>query len=314
MTVLRSPHLIGMISTAASLPYTTLALRSLFQFTELKEGDEIVVIDNDGSGEELAEMHHPRVRRIVPEKPLGFAENGNIFMREALASQRDLVFANNDLVFSPNWLEVLASCDDAISIPATNREVSYALAVAMPREDNEPQLFTLSMTMEREDMRNKYYAFQAIAEFHASRMMPNRKVLVLPFACVRIPLSVIRTIGGFDSSFGRAGAEDYDYCLRAHLAGIPVVFAERQLILHFGGRSSWGVERTDEQEAREELFRRRFREKWGEGLSALILREQDVTSGDPVLHRLYHPERLGPLIRELLRREGIAEPEQCIGV
>lgn len=308
MSPSRAPHLFGMISTAQSLSYTTSAIESLLQFTPLRHDDAIVLVDNDNSAADLAALRHPQIRRFVPPHPQGFAENANRLISEAVNSRKDLILLNNDLIFAPDWSETLAECGNTIAIPATNREVQYALALAIPQADAEPQLFTLSMTMEQSALAGRSYAFQAMAEFHRARKLPHRKLLILPFACVRIPLRIMQTIGGFDATFGRGGAEDYDYCLRAHLAGFEVTFAATSLILHFGGRSSWGVERTEEQNAREELFRRRFREKWGEALYAMVLLEKDVTSGDLELSSLHHPEHIPALIRELLRREGIAEP------
>lgn len=302
------PHLIGMISMAHSVSYTQLALRSLLEYTALGENDRVLIIDNDSSAGEILELQHPKISRVIPERPQGFAENANLLISEALRSERDLILANNDLIFSPSWYETLIGCADTIAIPATNREMPYALALAMPHEEAEPTLFSLTMTMTQSALSARYYAFQAIAEFHASRTLGHQRMIVLPFSCVRIPLRILQTLGGFDSSFGRGGAEDYDYCLRAHLAGFEVTFAASSLILHFGGRSSWGVERTEEQSAREDLFRRRFREKWGEALYAMLLLEQDVASADPELSALLHPDRLPAFIRELLRREVIPEP------
>ena len=301
-----------MISTAQSLSYTISGIESLLQFTPLHCEDNIIVIDNDSSAADIPALRHPRIHRFIPPKSQGFAENANILVSKALSAEKDLILLNNDLIFAPAWCEALASCGNTIAIPATNREVQYALALAITQEECEPQVFSLTMTMEQQALESRYYAFQAIAEFHAARKLPHRKMIVLPFSCVRLPLRIMQTLGGFDSSFGRGGAEDYDYCLRAHLAGFSVTFVAQSLILHFGGRSSWGIERTEEQNAREELFRRRFREKWGEALYAMLLLEQDVTSSDPLLHSLRHPDHLAPLIRELLRREGIAEPETFI--
>lgn len=220
MSPARAPHLFGMISTAQSLSYTTPAIESFLQFTTLHEDDVIVVIDNDDSAADLPALHHPQIHRLVPPYPQGFAENANVLVAKALSLGKDLILLNNDLIFSPHWSEILAECGDTIAIPATNREVRYALAVAMPQEDAEPQLFSLTMTMEQHALAGRYYAFQAIAEFHAARKLPHRPMLILPFACVRIPRRIMETIGGFDPSFGRGGAEDYDYCLRAHLGGV----------------------------------------------------------------------------------------------
>ena len=98
---------------------------------------------------------------------------------------------------------------------------------------------------------------------------------VLPFFCVRIPQQVAQAVGNFDERFGKAGGEDYDYCLRAYLAGFSVQFALRSYLLHFGGKSTYsGAESDVEQTAREEKFRSEFRQKWGDGLADLILREQ----------------------------------------
>lgn len=44
----------------------------------------------------------------------------------------------------------------------------------------------------------------------------------------------------------------------------------------------------------------------------MLLLEKDVTSADPLLSSLSHPDHLAGLIQELLRREGISEPDHYI--
>jgi GT2 family glycosyltransferase len=304
----RSPILLGMVSTAPSLHYTELALSSLLTHTSLIPDDTVILIDNDGSAADLAISRDPRITRIVPHQPRGFAANGNALIGEALRLRRDLVFLNNDLLFSPNWLESLLSCGDAIAIPATNREFQYALAIVKPGEDRTTSVFTLSPRMTIADVENHLHGFQALAEFHTKQNILLRVMLVLPFSCVRIPIAIAQEVGGFDESFGKGGGEDYDYCLRAIMAGFPILLAGTSLILHFGGRSTWGVENAGEIQAREDLFRSRFREKWGETLYKMIFLEQDMTSTDPELGPLFHPSHLAELIVRLLARENIPQP------
>ena len=273
-------HLFGMLHTRASAVYTYTALRTFFQHTPLFPDDRVVLIDNDGSFDSEragAEFGEPALRRLTimtNGTERGFAENANQLVRQALMGGAHLVLLNNDVVFSPHWLGLLAANDQAITSPLSNREVHYGLSTVVTTSARVAKVLLCGMPMDIEQYRGNEYGFLAVVETHQQEADGYWEVFVAPFFAVRIPHPVLTALGYFDESFGRAGGEDYDYCFRAHLGGFSVQYALKSYMLHFGGKSSWsGVESPEERRLREENFCAVFRRKWGERLFSLVLEE-----------------------------------------
>ena len=274
----------GMISTRTSLPYTALGLRSFAQHTAVRPGDRFILIDNDCSLTDelaIAENFPIPIRLDLNPEPRGFATNFNRLIDESLDQQEDLYLLNNDLVFTPNWRAALEVDNTSILSPLSNREVQYASSVIVPKTSHILNLLVLEQAMKIDDIAGNEAAFSAIAEAHSKSVHGYHQVFVLPFFCTRLPLTVMQRVGRLDESYGKGGGEDFDYCLRAHLLGCRVTFALSSFVLHFGGKSSWsGAETSNEQQQRETSFQRVFREKWGDSLFELILRENASVLGE----------------------------------
>ena len=78
-----------------------------------------------------------------------------------------------------------------------------------------------------------------IAAYHCGLGLGMKPALAIWFFCVKIPFAVCDKVGLLEESFGRAGGEDADYCLRCHLAGVPVGWVHGSYVLHFMGKSTW---------------------------------------------------------------------------
>lgn len=257
----------AMVTTKDSLSYTYIALQSFFQHTTLGTSDVVVLIDNDGSFNPALLQHKNvfgPIEYICNSQPKGFAENINGMIARCLSAGADLFFLNNDVVFSPGWLETLSATGPfTISTPLSNREVQYDF-----------DAFRAKLVMGLEDYQGREVAFDLLCQEHQRHAQGVNTVLTLPFFCVRLPLAILEHLGFFDENFGRGGGEDFDYCLRAYLAGYRVCYALSSYMLHFGGKSSYsGAETTIEQENRELRFRTYFALKWGIELTKLILFE-----------------------------------------
>ena len=266
----------GMVSTRASLEYTAVGVSSFFDKTPFGPHDRFFLIDNDLSLAPGSFSASLPIHLVKNPAPLGFAENVNQIIDRALTDQADLVFVNNDLVFTKNWLLPLRGDEPHILSPLSNREVQYAASVHVVKTRHISNVFVSALEMKLSDYSGHEAATEAIAEAHRRSAAGRMPVYVLPFFCVKIPYAVMQEIGHFDVKFGKAGGEDYDYCLRAWLAGFRVEFVLDSWILHFYGKSSWaGAEAPADTLARESAFMAYFREKWGEDLFQLVLREND---------------------------------------
>ncbi|MCB0311383.1 MAG: glycosyltransferase family 2 protein [Bdellovibrionales bacterium] len=261
----------GMVTTAKSEHYTDVALKTFFETTKLERRDLFFLIDNDQTFAASKLDTYPQVNLIVNNQPLSFSSNANQMVDMAMRYDSDLYFMNNDVVFTSDWLEPLMVDRPAILSPLCNREIQY-----------QTNVFTTKMIMELDDYLSNSSGLNPLVHAHRQQMSGYLKLVVLPFFCVKIPLPVLRDVGHFDEDFGKAGGEDYDYCLRALLSGYSVEFARQSYLLHFGGKSSWaGGETREEQDRRELHFRSYFAVKWGIPLLRLILLE-DPTVLDEV--------------------------------
>ncbi|NMC64407.1 MAG: glycosyltransferase family 2 protein [SAR324 cluster bacterium] len=250
-----------MISTAASGEYTVHALRSFFANTPLADKDTFYLIDNDKSlrKEDLKEW--PRVNLCQNPSPYSFAKNANKAIELALEKKGDLFLLNNDIIFCENWLEPLLIEIPVIISAISNQYIQYTFGD-----------LTLRPCMDLSDYLNYGYEFNSIIKAHHSKQWSYRQVLSAPFFCVRIPKSVFQEVGNFDCSFGKGGAEDNDYCLRAYLQGFGVFLSLDSYVLHFQGKSTWrGPESKEDTEARNKRFLRVFAEKWGKRLQRLMI-------------------------------------------
>ena len=270
-----------MVTTKSSARYTPYALRSFFRNTHLEAADQFFLIDNDGDFPDQSLLEFPACRLLRNTAPLSFSANANQIIERCLAERAELYFLNNDVIFSPRWNLPLSVSRPSILSPLCNREVQYVSSVVVASTSHISNMFICNPLMNLEEYTGNEAAFDAIAESHRKSAAGFLQVYVLPFFCVKIPLSILEAVGRFDESFGLGGGEDFDYCLRCYLADFSVEYALASYNLHFQGKSSWaGTETAAERADREGRFRTRFLEKWGAALHDLILKE-DASALDP---------------------------------
>lgn len=282
--------LFAMVTTEKSTPYTAYALRSFFEHTPFTGADTFLLIDNDGTFSLTEEQQGYPIELYTSDKRRSFAENANLAAARALKDDHDLAFLNNDVIFSAGWFAPVAKAPTAVLVPLSNREIQYSLP-----ENGE--MFSLSMRMELDEYLGHEQAFAQIAERHqqdSATSSPYLSVLCAPFFAVFLPRIALRRIGGFDVRFGTGGGEDYDYCIRCHVAGIPVFYMQHSYLLHFGGRS------ISLEGGAEPAFIGIFREKWGQVLTRLIFDDSPEAMSDMAVPKYnYQKEGFARLIKEL---------------
>jgi GT2 family glycosyltransferase len=283
-----------MVTTRHSHEYTAHALSSFFETTNLGPEDEFWLIDNDGSLERSLTAGLPRVQVVTNPAPQGFAANVNQVIRDARDRGADLVFLNNDVIFTPGWLSPLCVDLPVVLSPISNFQLPYR----SPEWECGPVLDLPDYLGNRE-------AFRQIVRSHRAVVHSYQPALAVPFFAVRIPHGVFTAVGNLDEGFGPGGGEDLDYCLRCHLAGFRVQFALDSYLLHFQGKSTWrGPESLEQRQAREQAWRQMFRDKWGSRLFELVcLKGSDgVAGGDVVRARLARGDFQG-VVEHLLGME-----------
>jgi len=296
MTASRTPRVFGMVTTSASRHYTPVALRSFFAHTPLDDDDCFILIDNDGDFVLPEDVPARRIALVRPERPQGFARNGNFLLAEARARGADLVFLNNDLVFTSGWFEPLATDRRALLSPVSNAQVAATV-----------EGFTTQPFMNLEDYTGHEAHVERIAREVRAGSRSYRIAPSVAFFCIKIPRAVYDVVGAFDERFGRGGGEDRDYAVRAWLAGIPLEYAAQSYVLHFQGRSTWrGGMTPKEQAARDGQYTEAFQKKWGAALTyAFLGGDWNLFRSDPALARLLDAADYPALVRRLRSRPAL---------
>lgn len=252
-----------MVTTQRSWEYTSYALKTFARHTKLVDGDRFYLIDNDQSFGSAPNWVIPCAELVQHDTPRSFSANMNLVMEHARRENADLYFLNNDLIFTEGWIEPLSDPAPRILSPLSNREVQY-----------EAGGFQWKNVLVLPDYLTRPMVLKEVLQLHRAQCSGYRKVLSLPFFCVKVPYEVFSVVGPLDEGFGVGGAEDNDYCLRAVEAGFSVEYAMSSYILHFSGKSTWaGGESTRETDERVMKYRAHFQLKWGPKLRQLIIDE-----------------------------------------
>jgi O-antigen biosynthesis protein len=281
-------NIFAMVTTRHSNHYTNYALSTLIYNTKLQPDDEIILIDNDGTYPELPVNCRDRVQIRINENPRSFAANVNQALELARERKADVIFLNNDLIFSPGWFEPLTTRGAYLLSPLSNAEIQYSEGG-----------LECKLGLNLEDYVGKETVFRDIVRRHRNRLQGYLKVLTLPFFAVKIPHAIYSVVGQLDESFGVGGGEDKDYCVRCYQRGFEIRFALNSYILHFQGKSTWrGAETREETAARDRFYSSRFKEKWGDGLFQLMI-FNEVRQLPPHLQQAYEQRDFQKLIGAL---------------
>jgi GT2 family glycosyltransferase len=255
----------GMITTAKSSEYTTIALDSFFANTKLFENnDQFVLIDNDYYS--YTKVTH-NVTIIRNKRPLSFAENVNQLIQLAVKSKTSLFFLSNDIYFPKNWDKYLSlhDNDNYITVPSCNQTHIY-----------EHNGWISQSTCTYKDFVPD--TVDQIAEYHIEHNKHNGVYTdrLIPLYCMHIPLKILQNVGEFDINYGKAGAEDVDYRIRALISGYKTIYQTSSWLLHFHGKSTWEKETEKEIQDRNKIYTQYFVRKWGKAMCDLCLNTGDL--------------------------------------
>ena len=287
-------NLFAMVTVKKSHEYTRSAIESFFKKTVLSSNDDFVLIDNDGC--DLENITNNKVKKVRNPRPLSFAENVNQAINKSLQNKKNLIFLNNDIIFTNGWFEPLKLNLKDISIPVNNQIFSY--------QSNCKNL-KLNATMSLTDFNENHDLLNELVKLHKMKFKKDQKIqtLLMPFFCFKIPNKILNDVGYFDKSFGKGGGEDVDYRLRCAAKGYEVNFLLDSYLLHFHGKSTWdGGETINEIEERNKIYTQVFKKKWGDELTKLFIERKNFSNilSQKNLEELFKKRKFGDLIRKLL--------------
>ncbi len=287
-------NLFAMVTVKNSHHYTSSAIASFFKNTLLKEDDDFLLIDNDGC--DLESITNNRVTKIKNLKPLSFSENVNQAITKSLKNNKNLIFLNNDIIFTQKWFEPLELNLKDVSIPVNNQIFPYK---------SKCENLKLKVTMNLNEFNENYDLLNEIVQIHKIKFKKNYKFqsLLMPFFCFKIPNKILNDVGYFDKSFGKGGGEDIDYRIRCAAKGYEVNFLLDSYLLHFHGKSTWdGGETSNQIDERNKTYTKAFKKKWGEEFTKIFIERKNFLNIllNKGLEELYKKNKFGDLIRKLL--------------
>lgn len=250
--------LYGMVTLKVTNEYANKSVDSFFKNTILNSDDKFVMVDNDGDFK--SNWNNGRINEdnfILNDKLESFSYNMNILMRLAIKENKDLVFLSNDVIFTPNWSELLVTDDMTLSIPSCNQTHNLGI----------PSSLSMDEFGDRYDILNQI-------SLGVNNEMKYFQSMLMPFYVLRIPLKILKEVGEYDEMFV-VGGEDIDYRLRCLIKGFNVTYTP-SFLLHFNGKSSWnGVETIEQTKERDYNYKIRFISKWGLDLKDICFINSD---------------------------------------
>ena len=288
-------NLFAMVTMKSSKHYTDFAIKSFFNQTKLDEEDEFLLIDNDGNNTDIFSIYE-KIKIIKNKKLLSFAENVNQAIKIAIENKKNLVFLNNDIIFTKKWFEPLETISNSISIPVNNQLFKY--------QTNCGNL-VLKPVMKLKDFNDNYDLLNEVVEIHKKKFNTNQyfQTPLMPFFCFKVSHKILNDIGYFDESFGKGGGEDIDYRIRCATKGYEVNFVLDSYLLHFHGKSTWdGNETLSETEERNKIYTEVFLKKWGTKLTKIFLTRKDFLDilKENKIDDLFKKGKFGDLIRKII--------------
>ena len=289
-------NIFAMVTIKNTNSYTDFALKSFFQNTQINNNDDFLLIDNDGCETDKFSTYG-KIKIIKNNYPLNFAENVNQIIDIAIKNKKDLIFLTNDLVFTKDWIKPILLNSSSISIPSNNQIFQY---------QSDCGNLKLKITMDSSNFNENYELLNDIATKHKKKFNPNQKfqTLLMPFSCFKIPYDILNQVGHLDTSYGTGGGEDVDYRIRCAIKGYDVNFLIDSYLLHFHGRSTWGIETKKETEERNKKYTEVFLKKWGQDMTQIFILRKDFTN---ILEKrnakhLFDKSKFGDLIREIYNK------------
>ncbi|MEW6194092.1 MAG: glycosyltransferase [Bacteroidota bacterium] len=244
--------------------YTKGCLESLSNTLDRKI--ELIIIDNasrDNTPEFLKKYSHPS----IDLKPIFNSTNNGfpIAVNQGLeiAKGKYILIANNDIVFTDNWLGRM--------IAAAESDSKVGLVGPISNEVSGLQKDTGANYSDIEQMHR-----------YAKKICEKNKGVYqnfprIAFLCTLIKKEVIEKIGGLDERFSPGNYEDDDFCLRAQLAGYKTLIA-KDVFIHHCGSKSFKAEGAQNYQQRLNNNRELFTKKWGGTPEEIWLENKKINS------------------------------------
>lgn len=243
-------------------------LQSIYDKTTYKNF-EVIIVENNSTEEETFEYYeqiedeYENLKVIYWKDKFNYSAINNFGFKEAKGEY--VLLLNNDVeIITPNWIEEMLMFAQRSDVGAVGAMLYYP--------DNTIQHAGVILGIG--GVAGHSHKNYKRGEFgYMSRAAIAQNLTAVTFACVMMPSSVYKEVGGLDEAF-EVAFNDVDMCMRIRKAGYLVVFTPYAELYHYESKSR-GTENTPAKVRRFNSEVERFKARWGKELEA----------GDPYYNR-----------------------------
>lgn len=251
-----TPEVSIIIPTHNHIDYTYQCLKSIEIYTS-NISYEVIIADDASTNKTVAFLSNMNnIRLIRNTKSLGFLKNCNNAAKEARGKY--LVFLNNDIEVTDNWLSSLldlAKSDPSIGLVGSK--------MIFP----DGQLQEAGGIITREGVACNYGKYD---DARSSVYNYVRDADYISGASILISKSLWDSIGGFDESYAPAYCEDSDLAFTVRSLGYRVVYQPKSVVIHYEGISHGTNAKAKNSIKHYQLKNSiKLKEKWAESFKQL---------------------------------------------
>lgn len=207
---------------------TKTCLDTLALYTSGKINVELFLIDEGSEDKSLIKKLATDCQYIRNDIPVGWCKSINLGLDKCTGDY--ILISNNDVVFTPNWIDKLIN-----------------------HFDDNPNLGLLGPTTNNANSKQ---------HIQYNNDLKYESTDYLQFFCVLLSKKCFEKVGFLDERFGLGGQDDADYCFRAIENGFDVGIARDTFIYHYGSctfRKIFNVKESKEfAESRIDILNKKY--------------------------------------------------------
>lgn len=228
------------IPTWNNLPYIKLLVDSLRRHSTYKH--QILIHVNDGSDGTLTWVQEQGIEHTVSTENIGicFAVN----RAASLATQKYLVYMNDDMVVLPNWDAELLKCAEQFA----NERFMLSATMIEPRETGNKCVVVADFGQTAEQW-DESLALATLPKLKKMNWMGSTWPPTL------VPTWMWQEVGGYSTEFSPGMSSDNDFTMKLYHAGCRIFLGVGcSLVYHFACVSTGRIKKND--------GRKQFLRKW----------------------------------------------------